>query len=74
MGELARGNFAVILPGLHRSDEVGDMAHAVEEFKIKAEQKARDEAEAKIRQDQVAAQQRKADMHQLADAFEVRRR
>ena len=70
MGELARGNFAVILPGLHRSDEVGDMAHAVEEFKIKAEQKARDEAEAKIRQDQVAAQQRKADMHRLADAFE----
>src|SRR6185437_11023941 len=35
-----------------------------------AEQKARDEAEAKIRQDQIAAEQRKADMIKLADDFE----
>jgi HAMP domain-containing protein len=69
MGELATGNFAVVLPGLDRNDEVGDMAHAVERFKVKAEQKARDEAEAKLRQDQIAAEQRKADMHRLADQF-----
>ena len=35
-----------------------------------SEQKARDEAEAKIKQDQIAAQQRKADMIKLADDFE----
>ena len=35
-----------------------------------AEQKARDEAEAKVAQDQVAAQQRKAEMVRLADDFE----
>jgi methyl-accepting chemotaxis protein len=70
MAELARGNFAVVLPGLGRKDEVGDMAHAVEAFKTRAEQKARDEAEASIRQDQIASQQRKADMHRLADEFE----
>jgi methyl-accepting chemotaxis protein len=70
MNRLAEGNFAVILPGLGRKDEVGDMAQAVEAFKVKAEQKARDEAEAKIRQDQIAAEQRKEDMHRLADAFE----
>ncbi|MDP1911539.1 MAG: HAMP domain-containing protein, partial [Hyphomicrobium sp.] len=61
MRELAEGNFEVVLPGLGRGDEVGDMAQAVETFKVKAEQKAREEAEAKMKQDQVAAQQRKAD-------------
>ena len=71
MGELAKGNFSVVLPGLDRKDEMGDMARAVETFKVKAEQKARDEAEAKMQQDQLAAQQRKADMHRLADGFEA---
>jgi methyl-accepting chemotaxis protein len=71
MGELADGHFAIVLPGLDRKDEVGDMAHAVERFKVKAEQKARDEADAKIRQDQIAAAQRKADMHRLAGEFEA---
>ena len=70
MRQLAEGNFQVVLPGLGRGDEVGDMAQAVETFKIKAEQRARDEAEAKIKQDQIAAQQRKADMVKLADSFE----
>ncbi|MEP6838227.1 MAG: methyl-accepting chemotaxis protein [Bradyrhizobium sp.] len=70
MRELAEGNFQVVLPGLGRGDEVGDMAQAVETFKVKAEQKARDEAEAKMKQDQIAAQQRKADMIKLADDFE----
>ena len=45
------------------------MAQAVETFKIKAEQKAREEAEAKIRQDRIAAEQRKADMYKMADDF-----
>jgi methyl-accepting chemotaxis protein len=71
MGELAKGNFSVVLPGLDRKDEMGDMARAVETFKVKAEQKARDEAEVKMQQDQLAAQQRKADMHRLADGFEA---
>jgi methyl-accepting chemotaxis protein len=70
MRELAGGNFGVVLPGLDRKDEIGDMAQAVETFKVKAEEKARDEAEAKIKQDLVAAKQRKADMIKLADDFE----
>jgi methyl-accepting chemotaxis protein len=70
MKELANGNFAVVLPGLGRKDEVGDMAQAVETFKVKAEEKARMEAEAKAAQDQIAARQRKADMIKLADDFE----
>ncbi len=71
MKELADGNFGVVLPGLGRKDEIGGVAEAVEVFKVKAEQKARDEAEAKMKQDQIAAQQRKAEMIKLADSFEA---
>jgi methyl-accepting chemotaxis protein len=70
MQELAAGNFGVVLPGLDRKDEVGDMAQAVESFKVKATEKARDEAEAKVQHDQIAARQRNADMIKLADSFE----
>jgi methyl-accepting chemotaxis protein len=70
MIELANGNFAIVLPGLGRRDEIGDIAGAVETFKVNAQAKARDEAEARGRQDAALAQQRKADMHKLADAFE----
>ena len=70
MKELADGNFDVALPGLGRKDEIGDVAGAVELFKVKAEQKAHDEAEAKIKQDQAAARQRKGEMIKLADDFE----
>ncbi len=70
MQELANGNFAVVLPGLGRKDEIGDVAQAVENFKVKAEEKAREEAEAKNMQDRAAAQLRKADMIKLADSFE----
>jgi methyl-accepting chemotaxis protein len=70
MDKLAGGDFSVVLPGLGRKDEVGGVAAAVEKFKIVSEQKAREEAEAKMRQDQVAAQQRKTEMRRLADGFE----
>jgi methyl-accepting chemotaxis protein len=71
MDKLARGDFSVVLPGLGRKDEVGGVAAAVETFKIVSEQKAREEADARIRQDQAAAAQRKAEMHRLADGFEA---
>jgi len=70
MKELAAGNFGVVLPGLGRKDEIGDMAEAVETFKVKAEMKAREEAEAKMEQDHRVAEQRKVDMNRLADGFE----
>ena len=71
MEELAGGNFSVVLPGLGRKDELGYVAGAVEKFKVVSEQKARDEAEAKMRQDKIMAEQRKADMIKLADSFEA---
>src|ERR1700737_1556726 len=70
MQKLASGDFGVVLPGLGRRDEVGDMAQAVETFKVKAKQKADEEVDAKVRQDQIVAAARKADMNKLADQFE----
>jgi methyl-accepting chemotaxis protein len=71
MKKLGEGDFSVMLPGLGRKDEIGAMAGAVEQFKLKAEEKARQEAEVKIEQDRIAAARRKADMQKLADEFET---
>jgi methyl-accepting chemotaxis protein len=70
MDEMAAGNLNVTIPGASRGDEIGGMAKAISAIRNNAEQKARDEAETKGKQDQIAAQQRKADMHRLADGFE----
>ena len=45
MRELAGGNFDVVLPGLGRKDELGEMAGAVEEFKLQAIAKAERDAD-----------------------------
>jgi methyl-accepting chemotaxis protein len=71
MRELAAGNFDVVLPGLGRKDEIGAVAASVEEFKVMAQEKARKEAEAKAEQDRLIAEQRRADMHRLANEFEA---
>lgn len=70
MQQLADGEFDVVLPGLARTDEIGAMAKAVEAFKIKAAERARDEADARIEQDHIAREHRKAEMCRIADAFE----
>ncbi len=71
MLELAEGHFDVVLPGLARKDEVGHVARAVGRFKALAEENARREAEAKVAQDQRAAELRKSEMHRIADGFEA---
>ena len=70
MLDLAKGNFEVVLPGLGRKDEVGDIAGAVEQFKVVAAEKARAQADAKAEQDKLAAEQRRGDMQRLANDFE----
>jgi methyl-accepting chemotaxis protein len=71
MQKLAAGDFNVVLPGLGRSDEIGAMAHAVEQFKSKAVERARHEAEQEEAARHAAAAERKAEMHRLADGFEA---
>jgi methyl-accepting chemotaxis protein len=71
MRELAVGNFDVQLPGLDRNDEVGHMAHAIEDFKVQAVAKAERETaerEAKNRELQAA---RRVELHNLAESFET---
>jgi methyl-accepting chemotaxis protein len=70
LGKMAAGNLDIVIPGADRGDEIGDLAKTVTVIRENAEQKARDEAEAKTSQDQIAARQRKADMIKLADDFE----
>ena len=71
MRELAAGNFGVQLPGLDRRDEVGQMAHAVQEFKLQAVAKA--ERETAEREEKNREQQavRRAELHHLAESFET---
>ncbi len=71
MDALAIGNFDVVLPGLGRSDEIGDMAGAVEAFKLKAVEKAQLEAEQEAARKRAAETERKADMHKLANDFQA---
>jgi len=71
MRELADGNFDVVLPGLGRRNEVGDMAEAVEMFKVRATEKSRLEAEAKHAEETSSSAQRRRDRHKLADDFQA---
>jgi methyl-accepting chemotaxis protein len=70
LGEMAGGKLDIEIPGAGRGDEIGDLAKTVTVIRENAEQKARDEAAAKTRQEQIAAEQRKADMIRLANDFE----
>ena len=70
MRELANGNFDVVLPGLRRKDEIGSIAKAVDEFKVKAAERAEREAEAKLEQDKHAETERQAALAKMADEFQ----
>ncbi|GLH79910.1 hypothetical protein SSBR45G_48190 [Bradyrhizobium sp. SSBR45G] len=67
---MARGE-APAMVGVDRKDEIGDTARAVEGVGKMLAEKARQEAEAKVEQDRIAAQQRRAEMQRLADGFEA---
>ena len=69
MGKLANGNFDVVLPGLGRKDEIGEMAQAVEQFKVEARERARRDAEDEEAVTRAAEVERKTAMHRLADEF-----
>jgi methyl-accepting chemotaxis protein len=71
MRELAGGNFEVVLPGLGRRDEIGEMACAVEEFKVQAVTRAAHEADERDSQNKVASMQRRSELIRFADEFET---
>ena len=71
MRELAGGNFDVILPGLGRKDELGEMAGAVEEFKVQAVAKAERDAAAHDAQNKASSAARRTELIRFADDFEA---
>ena len=76
MNVLAAGNFDVVLPGLGRHDEIGDIAAAVEAFKVKAIEKAHIEseqdAERRRQETDEAARRQRAELELAAKAAEDR--
>jgi methyl-accepting chemotaxis protein len=71
MRKLAAGNFEVVLPGLGRKDELGEMAGAVEEFKVQAIARAERDAATQEAQNKAASAARRAEMIRFADEFET---
>jgi methyl-accepting chemotaxis protein len=71
MRELAAGNFDVVLPGLGRRDEIGEMAGAVEEFKVQAVARAERDAATQEAQNKAASAARRAELIRFADEFEA---
>ena len=71
MRELATGQLDITLPGIKRRDEIGDIAKAVENFKLVAVEKAKAEQDEKRRADERARDERKTGMQKLADEFEA---
>jgi methyl-accepting chemotaxis protein len=70
MRELAAGNFEVVLPGLGRKDELGEMAAAVEEFKVQAIAKAERDAATQDAQNKASSAARRTELIRFADEFE----
>jgi methyl-accepting chemotaxis protein len=71
MRELATGNFEVVLPGLGRKDEIGQMAAAVEEFKVQAVAKAARDAAEQEEKNRVGAEARREELAKFAGDFEA---
>jgi len=70
MRKLADGDFDVVLPGLGRQDELGQMAHAVEQFKKRAVEKSEREAAENIGKVASEAAARRGEINRFAASFE----
>ena len=68
--KLGEGDFGVELPGLERGDELGDMARSIAQFKLKAAEKARNEAALEEDRRQAAEQSKARSMQEMADTVE----
>jgi methyl-accepting chemotaxis protein len=68
--ELGEGNFGIELPGLDRADELGDMARSIELFKIKAAEKARNEANLEEERRQIAERAKGKALQEMAETVE----
>jgi methyl-accepting chemotaxis protein len=70
LNQLGAGEFDITLPGLARSDELGDMARSIEQFKRKTEEKAHNAAALEDDQRQMAEHVKSQALQELAEAVE----
>jgi methyl-accepting chemotaxis protein len=68
--KLGQGDFSIELPGLDRGDELGDMARSIEQFKLKAAEKARHEARMEEERRQVTEQNKAMALREMAETVE----
>ena len=71
MIQLASGKFDIVLPGLERKDEIGDIAGAVETFKVKAAEKAQAEADEALQRQKAEAEAQAKIAEERARAAEL---
>jgi methyl-accepting chemotaxis protein len=69
MNRLANGDFTIVPPGLGRSDEIGEVAAAVETFKHKAIEKARLDSEAQEIERARIEDEQKSKLSDAVEAF-----
>jgi methyl-accepting chemotaxis protein len=67
---LGDGDFGIELPGLGRGDELGDMARSIDQFRIKAAEKARNEALLEEERRQLAEQNKGQALKEMAETVE----
>jgi len=70
LNRLGHGDFDIGLPGLARKDELGDMARSIDQFRLKAAEKAREEARLEEEQRQVAEQAKAKALQAMAATVE----
>jgi methyl-accepting chemotaxis protein len=70
MHRLASGDLQVVLPGLYRGDDVGEIAQAAEAIRIKAVEQARNDAIQERGARRIAEQAQGKAMQEMADAVE----
>jgi methyl-accepting chemotaxis protein len=71
LGEMARGNYDIVLPGLDRQDELAEMARAVDVVKNGLRQAAQSQNAEREEQRRALEQTRSQSMQHLAQKFET---
>jgi methyl-accepting chemotaxis protein len=70
LDEMAQGKYDATLPGIDRSDELGDMARKVEAFRTNLDETNRAQSAQRAAARREAAQTRSGEMRALAERFE----
>ncbi|MCC8978353.1 methyl-accepting chemotaxis protein [Bradyrhizobium acaciae] len=71
LNRLSEGDLDMKLPGLERPDELGDMARSIEQFRLKAAEKVRDEAQQEEERRRATEEVRASALQQMAANVET---